>query len=114
MSNDYTPPENLSNKNFSLAFMVSDYFATKSLYNESFATVLLTQSFVSTDSNGVKTFLDQIVPISKCEIGKNYFQEPSYYKQYALNEFFCPDLQNLTIQGNWYAPEFKIIKISLS
>ena len=28
MTNDYSPPENLSNKNFSLAFMVSDYYAS--------------------------------------------------------------------------------------
>ena len=92
MSNDYQPPENLSNKNFSLAFMVSDYFATESLYDERFANIQLIQSGVKIDSNGNREFQTITIPISLCEIGKNYFQDPAYYEQYSLSTFFCPDL----------------------
>ncbi len=34
LSNDYQPPENLYQKGWNMAFMVSDYYATGSLYDE--------------------------------------------------------------------------------
>lgn len=42
VSNTYTPPENLSAKNISIAFLVSDYFGDFDYHDDRFVKVTLT------------------------------------------------------------------------
>ncbi len=41
VSNAYTPPENLSSKNISIAFLVSDYFGDFDYHDPRFVKVVL-------------------------------------------------------------------------
>lgn len=53
------------------------------------------------------------IPISNCKLGVNFFYSNyDEVKMYNIEDYYCPDWTNLTIQGNWYSPEFKVITLN--
>eukprot|EP00347_Sterkiella_histriomuscorum_P005886 403354899 len=117
VSNSYVPPEDLSQKNITFAFMLSNYFVDTFYDDSYYGKFVLKQSVISilknaTDGSSYRRFKSYFIPFSKCEIGKNMFYPNSQeIKQYGIHNYFCPDWQNLTIQGNWYSPEYKVISL---
>ncbi|CDW75112.1 UNKNOWN [Stylonychia lemnae] len=117
ISNQYTPPEVISDKNITFAFMLSDFYGSGAYDNPYYGDLFLTQNVINikiNQSNGesYREFLDYSIPFSKCQIGKNFFYpDPSEIKNYNIESFYCPDWLNLTIQGNWYSPEYKVVTL---
>jgi hypothetical protein len=103
ISNQYTPPEDLSKKNISIAFLVSDFFGNNDYHDDRFVKVSLTQNSFkikknATTGDNYREFSSQNIPISKCEVGKNF----KYYNEdeveiYNIGRYYCPDWDNLTI-----------------
>eukprot|EP00347_Sterkiella_histriomuscorum_P017804 403347926 len=117
VSNSYVPPEDISKKNITFAFMLSDLFAESVFNDPYYGKFVLRQSIINiktnqTDGSSSREFIDLIIPYSKCEVGKNiFYPNVQEIKQYNIQNYFCPDWQNLTLQGNWYSPEFKVITL---
>ncbi|TNV86976.1 hypothetical protein FGO68_gene3969 [Halteria grandinella] len=106
ISNSYTPPQSLSEKNITIAFMLSDFWGENVLDDPRYGKFKLSQ-FINYITPEGRIFTDQPIPFSKCKYGVNFFYH-SYdeIKDYGIENYFCPDLQNLTLQGNWHAPVF--------
>ena len=78
VSNSYTPPEEISNKNITFAFMLSDLFAENVFTNKSYGEFRLVQNEIyirknETDGTTYRDFIDHEIPFSRCEIGRNFF-----------------------------------------
>ena len=119
ISNSYTPPEDISSKNISLAFMMSDFYAENSFNEPYYGSLSLRQEeiYIRTNEDGTtyRDFITKTVPISKCELGKNFFyQNEAEIAKYNLHMFYCPDWTNLTLQGNWYSPEYKLLVLNFN
>ncbi|CDW82658.1 UNKNOWN [Stylonychia lemnae] len=117
ISNSYAPPEVLSEKNITIAFMLSDFFAENTFNDPFYGKFILRQSEIyirknETDGTNYREFIDYYIPFSKCIVGKNFFYpNAEEVKQYGLQNYFCPDWQNLTLQGNWYSPVYKCLTL---
>jgi hypothetical protein len=58
-----------------------------------------------TDGSNYRVFDSKIIPYSPCQLGKNIFYENvEEVEQFNIENYFCADWNNLTVQGNWYAP----------
>lgn len=116
MSNTLTPKENLSQKNITIAFMMSDFWNEIELNDPTYGQFQLIQfAMIFDTTTGVRTTTNYNVPFSKCKLGVNFnyphYEEISLYK---IDRYFCPDWNNnlnLTLQGNWHAPEYRGIAI---
>ena len=96
--------------------MLSNYWGEGDFTNKSHGDVFLLQNIINvkTDSEGnsYREFIDYEIPFSKCELGRNFFYEnKAEIARYGIENFYCPDWLNLTIQGNWYSPEYKVISL---
>ncbi|CDW89563.1 UNKNOWN [Stylonychia lemnae] len=118
ISNSYTPPEDLSKKHITFAFMLSNIRASEVFDDKRHGQFHLTQVEVEIkqnleDGTFYREFINSDVPISNCEIGRNFFY-PNIEEvtQYNTQNYFCPDWQNLTIQGSWYSPVFKYVQLT--
>ncbi|CDW81986.1 UNKNOWN [Stylonychia lemnae] len=117
ISNEYTPPEVLSDKNITFAFMLSDFYGSGAFDNPYYGDLFLNQNIINikvneTTGESYREFIDYSIPFSKCKIGKNFFYpDPEEIKNYQIESFYCPDWFNLTIQGNWYSPEYKLVTL---
>eukprot|EP00347_Sterkiella_histriomuscorum_P010831 403374760 len=113
LSNSWTPPEEISRKNISFAFKLSDFYGNTISPDPKHGDLKLRQFDIRivqnlTDNTSGRTFANYDIPISKCEAGRNFFYENVEEIQlHNIGNYFCPDWTNLTIQGNWYAPEYK-------
>eukprot|EP00347_Sterkiella_histriomuscorum_P020002 403339471 len=113
ISNSWTPPEDISSKNISFAFKLSDFYGNNIQDNPKHGVLKLRQFDIRMITNPVdgttsRTFANYQIPISTCKIGKNFFYENSgELDLYSIENYYCPDWNNLTLQGNWYAPEYK-------
>ncbi|CDW74524.1 UNKNOWN [Stylonychia lemnae] len=113
ISNSYTPPEDISRKNISFAFKLADFYGNTIADDSKHGKLILRQfdiKILKNDSDGTsnRIFNTYLIPFSKCQIGKNFFYENSQELElYSIDSYYCPDWNNLTIQGNWYAPEYK-------
>ncbi len=66
LSNSWVPPEVISEKNISFAFMLSDFYATKSYDNPYYGSLILQQKTMTVKTNPADgtTYRDiQVVPI---------------------------------------------------
>ena len=117
ISNDYVPPQNLSHKNITFAWMISDFFVSGDYQNLSHGELKLKQWFVRTKINSTtgkyyREFDEYYVPHSPCEYGRNFFSTSKEdFDLFGVKKFQCPDYNNLTIQGNWMAPEFTVLQL---
>ena len=92
--------------------MLTDFYNTKSLddpYYGSFSlvqeeTIIMTNE---TDGSSYREYIFTEIPFSECVLGKNFFYDNAdEIAQYSLNLYYCADWNNLTLQGNWYSPQF--------
>eukprot|EP00347_Sterkiella_histriomuscorum_P017061 403350812 len=116
ISNQYSPPEVISNKNITFAFMVSDFFGEGDYDDPYYGEILLRQNIINIiqkpDGTFSREFIDLDIPYSKCELGRNFFyQNKEEIKNYGIEKFYCPDWKNLTLQGNWYSPQYKVLSL---
>ncbi|CDW90626.1 UNKNOWN [Stylonychia lemnae] len=117
ISNSYSPPEDLSSGNLSFAFKLSDFYGNAIVDEPRHGELILKQFDIKihineTDGTSYRTFDNYIVPTSKCVVGKNFFYpDLNEINQHNIGLYKCPDWNNLTIQGNWYAPEYKGITL---
>lgn len=76
ISNSYTPPENLSAKNISFAFSISDFFGDNQFDDPRYGKLILEShkiKIVNTLNDTANRDLEKTsIPYSKCEIGKNF------------------------------------------
>ncbi|CDW79042.1 UNKNOWN [Stylonychia lemnae] len=116
-SNQHQSPENLSLKNITIAWMISDFIVSDQYENKSHGEMKLKQWFVKTKINATtgvsyKEFSEYFIPYSKCELNKNFFYNNHVdIELYGLEKFNCPDYNNLTIQGSWFSPEYTAIQL---
>lgn len=97
ISNSYTPPENLSAKNITIAFMLSDFYGSGSFDDPRYGRFKLVQYDIQMTENG-RVYYNYDVPFSKCELGRNFFYpNADEIKDYGIESFYCPDWHNLTI-----------------
>lgn len=103
ISNSYTPPENLSAKNFTIAFMLSNFYGEGSFDDPYYGHLELQQFEIfirqnKTDGTTYREFTNYDIPFSKCKLGQNFFyHHEEEIKDYGLQDFYCPDWNNLTI-----------------
>jgi len=65
-----------------------------------------------TDGSSYRTFDYKKIPYSRCTLGRNIFYENKVeISQFNIYDYFCPDWNNLTIQGNWNSPQHTRIEI---
>ena len=79
-SNSYSPPEVISEKNITFAFMLSDFYATKQYDNPYYGDIILRQKSLTIKQNKTDgTMYREIehIPLSfsRCKLGKNIFYE---------------------------------------
>ena len=107
----------MSLKNFTIAWMISDFVVSGNLEDNRHGTLKLKQWFVKTlinetDGTMYREFEDYYVPYSKCKYGVNFFSaSKEQFALYGLEKFYCPDVNNLTLQGNWYTPEYICLQL---
>lgn len=78
MSNTLTPQENLSAKNITIAFMLSDFFADNEMDDPTYGKFILTHFNKIYDvKTGIRKTINYNVPYSKCKLGVN-FHYPNY------------------------------------
>eukprot|EP00347_Sterkiella_histriomuscorum_P017123 403350576 len=117
VSNSYVEPENISLKGINFAFKLSDYLSTKTYEDQNYGSFQVIQHIIkvkqnTTDPNDLRNFQEIIVPFSKCQIGKNIdYPNKEEINLYKIEEFYCLDFKNLSIQGNWYSPEFRVVDL---
>ena len=73
ISNSYTPPENISNKNITIAFQLSDFYGDGSLDDPRYGKFVLTQFIDVMSSDGNRVYNNYNIPFSKCKLGVNFF-----------------------------------------
>lgn len=72
----------------------------------------MTTTIKSEDKNQ-RHFLYESVPYSKCMVGKNIFYEDiEEVNSYGIEEFFCADWHNITLQGSWISPIHKRLELT--
>lgn len=97
ISNSYTPPEVISDKNISFAFKLSNFFGEDIPENPRMGRIYLRQFIISmrtneTDGTTYRDFQTYEVPSSKCELGKNFFYENAEELElYSIGSYLCPD-----------------------
>ena len=65
-----------------------------------------------TDGTTYREYEKKPIPFSKCVLGKNFkYQDINEIKDYYIEDFYCPDVDKLVIQGNWHAPVFGVVSI---
>jgi hypothetical protein len=97
ISNSYTPPEDISAKNITIAFMLSNFFGEGAIDEPKYGYFKLIQ-FTTTLSPTGRVFNTQEIPYSKCEFGRNFFYPDEVeVKDYFIENYYCPDWQNLTL-----------------
>ena len=113
ISNSYTPPLDVSAKNVSFAFKMADFFGNTITQDPRHGLFSLRQFDIrmitnETDGSTYRTFNTYQIPFSKCQLGKNFFYDnAAELDLYEIDQYMCSDWNNLTIQGNWYAPFYK-------
>jgi hypothetical protein len=102
-TNSYSPPENLSARNITVAFKLSDFWASQTINDPSYGTLILRQLIVEikkneTDGTSYRTFEFKNIPYSSCELGKNiHYSNVDEINQFNIGTYFCADWNNLTI-----------------
>lgn len=109
LSNSWVPPEVISQKNITFAFMLSDFYATRSYDDPYYGRLMLQQKTmtVKTADDGSHYRDIQVVPIpfSSCKVGQNlFYPNVAEISEYNIGTYYCPDSTNLTLQGNFYSP----------
>jgi hypothetical protein len=77
-SNSYSPPEVISEKNITFAFMLSDFYATRQYDDPYYGEIILRQKALyirqnKTDGSMYREIEHIPLTYSKCKIGKNIF-----------------------------------------
>jgi hypothetical protein len=97
--------------------MLSNFWGEGSFDDPHFGTIQLKQ-FVfymkpnKTDGTTYREFNFYDIPYSKCKIGKNiHYPNEAEIKEYNIEQYYCPDWNNLTIQGNWHSPAYSGINL---
>eukprot|EP00347_Sterkiella_histriomuscorum_P012880 403366865 len=116
ISNSYVPPEDISEKNINFAFMLSDFYAETIFDNDYYGKFYLQQLEIyirqNEDGSTYRQFISNQIPFSKCAVGVNFrYPNEEEVAMYNIGSYFCPEWQNLTLQGNWYSPEYKLINL---
>lgn len=102
-TNSFSPPENLSAKNITVAFKLADFWATHNTLDPYYGDLILRQLVVhllpnETDGSTYRTFDSKIIPYSHCQLGKNIFYDKfDEIKQFNIEEYYCGDWTNMTI-----------------
>ncbi len=97
--------------------MLSDFYATKQYDDPYYGDIILRQKSLTIKRNATDgTMYREIehIPLSfsKCKLGKNIFYENEQeIEQFAIENYYCPDALNLTLQGNFYAPVHKRVEL---
>ena len=66
-----------------------------------------------TDGTSYRDYNSKKIPYSKCVLGKNFFYpDQNEIKDYHIEDFYCPDTDEIIIQGNWHAPVYASIDLS--
>jgi hypothetical protein len=107
ISNSYTPPEVISERNITFAYMLSNFYGEGNYDEPKYGFMGLEQFEVRIKTDGQREFHKYNIPVSKCKLGVNFFyKDYDEIKEYGIENYFCPDYQNITIQGNWHSPVF--------
>ena len=111
-SNSYSPPLNLMDKNVTIAFMISDWNGNgaqdepkygKFVLNQFSATIELNK----TDGTIYRDYTTQNIKFSKCQLGRNiFYSNEKEIENFQIENYYCPDTNQLIIQGNWNAPVY--------
>ena len=102
MTNSDNPEENLSKKNISIAFKLSDFYGEDNIYAPEFGYLYFSQYDVRIKEkmNGEqeRDIVNWEIPFSSCKLGKNFFFDNSTTaNKYNIHKFYCPDWKNLTL-----------------
>ena len=97
--------------------MLSDFYATKDYTNPYYGNIILQQKVMTvmtnqTDGSMYRDFLVTPIPFSNCIINKNiFYPNANEISQFGIQNYYCPDSINLTLQGNFYSPVHKRVEL---
>ncbi|CDW90417.1 UNKNOWN [Stylonychia lemnae] len=115
VSNSYSDPHVIGEIGISIAFMLSDINGLLLLYEEEIGKFNLWQGkfdLVETpDGKITREFSRQLVPYNKCSVNSTALRKLSQQDilSYPIDDYYCPDLTNLTLQANFHAPQFQFL-----
>lgn len=98
--------------------MLSDFNADANLEDPYYGTLSMTQTEIEiltneTDGTTYRNFNFLNIPLSHCKLGYNFnYGNADEAEQYGIEMYYCPDWNNLTLQGNWNSPLHKRLDLN--
>ncbi|CDW81502.1 UNKNOWN [Stylonychia lemnae] len=115
ISNTYNEPQLIGEKGISLMFMLSDLNGIPLTYEKEIGQFSLWQGKFQLIElpNGkiTRQFSKQIIPYSRCTLQSLALSRLNREDilQYPIDDYYCPEWTNLTLQGNFHAPQFQFL-----